>query len=284
MRLTMALLALGVAGAGTPAVAAPQILGLVASAPVATEQGGLRDGAAHGLSGRGATPLVCDAAGCRAELSSFCLQQPRANPAPGTAYLPAADAEIFLVGVDSTGAAVRVAAAPYLRFTSSRGFTAVTAELSGDDMRRLGLERAAVEVGRDVSLLPVAAADDPDPQSAADVDAATGAVRGAAIPFFDAAGESGDAIRATNAMINALPATGRDPSDSDGRLISAAAAAQGTAAAPAGLALARRLHAACVGKVDVTHHVYSMRDCLEGSHDRLVTETNIRFWESLGGS
>jgi hypothetical protein len=36
--------------------------------------------------------------------------------------------------------------------------------------------------------------------------------------------------------------------------------------------------------VDVTHHVFSMRDCLEGSHDRLVTKTNIEFWESLGGS
>ncbi len=252
------------AAVAAPAEAAPQVLGLVASAaPV------------H---------LSCDAGGCRAELSSFCLQQPRANPAPDTAYLPAADAEIYLVGTDLEGAAVRLPAAPFLRFSSSRGFTAVTAEVSAEDLRRLGLAEIALEIGPDVSLLPVAADDDPSPQMADEIAAATGAVRAAAEQFFDAPGEASDAIRATNAMINALPATGRSPSDSDGRLLGTAMTAQGAAADPSGIALAREIHGSCVTRVDVTHHVFSMRDCLEGSHDRLVVRTNIRFWESLGGS
>src|SRR3546814_11252281 len=88
--------------AAMPAVAAPQILGLVAST--------------------GPIPLACDDAGCRAELSSFCLQQPRANPAPDTAYQPAAAGGIFLGGTDLEGAAVRLAAAPSLLFSTARGF------------------------------------------------------------------------------------------------------------------------------------------------------------------
>ena len=58
--------AAGVILAGAAAQAAPQALGLTAS---------LRP-----------TPMRCDAAGCRADLSAFCLQQQRADPRPGTVY------------------------------------------------------------------------------------------------------------------------------------------------------------------------------------------------------
>lgn len=265
MRLPLTAAALAIlALAGAPALAAPQILGLVASA--------------------GATPLACDDAGCEAELSSFCLQQPRANPAPDTVYLPAMGAGIFLVGTDLEGAAVRIAAAPYLRFSSARGFTAVIAKISAADLRKLKLAEIAIEIGPDVSLLPVTGNDDSNPQMVDEVATATGAARAAAAPFFDLPGESADAIRATNAMINALPATGRSPDDGDGRLLVPAGAGLSAESDPSGLARAREIHAACVSRVDVTHHVFSMRDCLEGSHDRLVTKTNIEFWESLGGS
>ncbi len=265
MRLILLAAAASFVGLATlPAAAAPQILGLVASA--------------------GPIPLACDAAGCRAELSSFCLQQPRANPMPQTAYLPAAGAEIFLVGTDLEGAAVRLPAAPYLRFVAARGFTAVTVELPAEDLRELGLAEIAVEIGRDASLLPVVAHDDPSPQMADEITAATGPVRTAAEAFFDAPNESGDAIRATNAMINALPAKGRNTADSDGRLLAAATAREGDNADPAGMSLAREIHASCVNRVDVSHHVFSMRDCLENSHDRLVIDTNLAFWKSLGGS
>ena len=255
---------LAVGLAALPAAAAPQVLGLVASAMP--------------------TPFACDATGCHAELSSFCLQQPRSNPAPDTAYLPAAGAEIFLVGTDLEGAAVKIPAAPYLRFTSARGFTAVDVELPAEILRDLGLTQVAVMVGEDASLVPTAEADDPDPQTADEIITATGPIRDAAEEFFDAPGESSDAIRMTSAMINALPAQGRNPADGDGRLLATASASQGAAADPSGIALARSIHAACIAKVDVSHHVFSMRDCLENSHDRLVVDTNLQFWESLGGS
>lgn len=246
------------------ASAAPQVLGVVAS--------------------NGPVPMTCDATGCRADLSSFCLQQPRANPGPDQAYRPAGNAAITLVGITATGETVRLPADDALRFVSARGFTAVEATLPADLPARLGLTSLAVEIGAGVSLLPEAAAGDSNPQTPEEIALATGAIRDKGAAFFDAPGRSGDAIRLANLMINTLPAHGRGPADSDGSVLEAAlASAPAGVADPAGRSLVRTMFTTCRTKVDVTHHIATMRDCLAGSHDRLVVDTNIDFWRSLDG-
>ncbi len=248
-----------------PASAAPQVLGLVAMNE----------------------PLVmkCDEAGCRAELSSFCLQQPRDNPDPHTAYLPSEGADIALIGTRADGSTVRLPASDYMQFEASRGFTSVRASLDPAQMQSLGLVAVSIEVGTEVSLLPVEAADDPTPQAPDEIALAIGAYREKAAEFFDASGEQADAIRITNTMINVLPEQGRRPTDSDGSVL-AAALDDGVVEMvdPAALDRANAIFATCREKVDVTHHIDTMRDCLIGSHDRMVVNSNIRFWESLGGS
>src|SRR5262245_11362605 len=82
------------------ASAAPQILGIVAS--------------------NGALPLVCDDQGCRVELSTFCLQQPRANPEVGQQYTLADAASVTLIGRNAAGETLRLPAGPYLSFVSDR--------------------------------------------------------------------------------------------------------------------------------------------------------------------
>src|SRR5258706_119689 len=69
--------------ASSAAQAAPQVLGLVAS---------IRP-----------TPMQCTAAGCRADLSAFCLQQQRPDPGLGTAYRPAPNAAITLIVTSKSG-------------------------------------------------------------------------------------------------------------------------------------------------------------------------------------
>jgi hypothetical protein len=149
-------------------------------------------------------------------------------------------------------------------------------------MKALGLTGLAVEVAKDASLIPVEAPGDRDAQSADEIALATGAHRRQGESFFDDSGESADAIRLTNLMVNQLPRSGRQATDTDGRVLTAALASDaGGAAVPAGLDLTRSIYATCQTKVDVTHHVDSMRSCLEGSHDRLVINTNVDFWKSL---
>jgi hypothetical protein len=251
-------------GAGS-ANAAPQVLGLVAMNE----------------------PLVmkCDETGCKAEISAFCLQQPRDNPTPGATYSPAEGADIALIGTRTDGSTMTLPAADYLAFESSRGFTSVRATIEPAQMAALGLASVAVMVGNAVSLLPAESADDPNPQSAAEIALATGAYRTQASEFFDASSEQADAIRVTNVMINTLPNQGRTKLDSDGHLLAEAFDdGIGETIDPAAIQRAVAIHDTCREKVDVTHHIDTMRACLIGSHDNMVVNSNIQFWDSLGGS
>ena len=244
------------------AQAAPQVLGIVAS--------------------NGKLPLLCDALGCRGDLSTFCLQQPRANPEPGQQYTLADSRSLTLVGSNAKGESVRLPAAPYMSFVSDRGFTSVAVSMPAELVAKLGLTSVAVEVARDAALEPVAAADDDNPQSAEELSLALGAYRHQGEKFFDDTGQSGDAIRLTNVMINALPIHQRHASDTDGHVLDAALHADAAQLAdPAGVALARDYYDTCRIKTDVTHHVDSLRSCLQGTHDRLVSNTNVDFWRSL---
>jgi hypothetical protein len=242
--------------------AAPQVLGIVAS--------------------NGKLPLLCDAQGCRGDLSTFCLQQPRQNPEPGQQYTLADSRSLTLVGSNAKGEAIRLPAAPYMSFVSDRGFTSVAVSIPPELVAKLGLTTVAVEVARDAALVPVAASTDANPQSADELALALGAHRQQGEKFFDDRGQNGDAIRLTNVMINALPTHQRQPSDTDGHVLDAALRADAAQVAdPTGVALARGYYDACRVKTDVTHHVDSLRSCLQGTHDRLVINTNVDFWRSL---
>ena len=163
----------GIAGAvwlaAGGAQAAPQVLGIVAS--------------------NGPIPLTCDAGGCRADLSTFCLQQPRDNPQPGQSYMPLEGADIVLTGRNAAGETVRLPAASYLGFTTDREFTAIEVSLPAERLAALGLTDPAIEIGEKASLIPAAAANDADPQTAGEIAIATGAYRDKGAEFFDRAGE-----------------------------------------------------------------------------------------------
>lgn len=263
LALAIGSLSIGLLAAGA-ARADPQVLGVVASLEP--------------------QPLVCDDNGCRVELTAFCLQQLRHNPPPGQAYYPAESADIALLGIRADGSQVTLPAAPYLQFSTYRGFTAIEATLDRATLDALGLASAAVVVGQQVSLLPAPTAGDPDPQSPEEIAIASGPSRKTAVQYFDQPGRETDALRVTNAMINALP-RGYRPSDSDGSLWAAPQVVAISAKAdPAGLAEAAKMQANCQIKVDVTHQVDSMRSCLQGSHDLLVIKQNIELWNALGGS
>jgi hypothetical protein len=250
--------------AAKPAHAAPQVLGIVASLEP--------------------QPMTCDGNGCIVQLTAFCLEQQRKNPLLGQAYVPVENADIRLVGLRADGSTVTLPAAAYLQFTTRRGFTSIEAALDPATYEKLGLVAASVFVGKKVSLLPMADAADGDPHAAEEIALATGPNRLTAEQFYDDRGANADALRLTNAMINALP-VGYHRQDSDGRAwnMPEVMSLEGKVD-PAGIAEAAKMHADCQIKVDVTHHVDSMRACLEGAHDRLTLRQNLDLWSAIGGS
>jgi hypothetical protein len=270
MRLgVIGLAALGAVAASISAGAAwaaPQILGLVASAQ--------------------AIPLQCDESGCHAFLSAFCLQQARSAPTPGMAYESADEADIVLLAIDDNGETRTLPAAKFLTFTSERGYTAVKAStaLVPED---LGAARLALAVGQGATLVPVAVAGDPNPQSGEEIELAAGALRRAAEPFFGANNGEAGAARITTAILQSLPERGRSaidrPEAGDQAWTDAVDESLAAGVSPDAMAIARLAHDSCRDKV-TAGVFFSMRRCLEGAHDRQMVNTNVRFWQSVGGS
>ncbi len=169
----------------SPAQAAPQILGLIASAtPI---------------------PMTCADGTCTAELSSVCLQQHRPTPAAGTVYRPAKNAEITLTVTGSNGIARRMPVAAMLDYVSVRQFSAVKVSLPEAAVRRLGSGTAAISVAPMASVIPVAVAGDPTPLTAAEIARYTGPLRALAERAFERDSDRVNATRILNRMVNRLP-------------------------------------------------------------------------------
>lgn len=169
----------------SPARAAPQILGLIASAaPV---------------------PMICAGGTCTAELSSVCLQQHRPTPVTGMVYRPAKRTRITLTVTGPNGVERRLPVAAALTFTSLRQFSAVKVSLPEATVRRLGTGAAAISVGPMASLIPVAVPGDSHPLSAAEIARYTGPLRALAERAFARDSARVNATRILNRMVNRLP-------------------------------------------------------------------------------
>lgn len=248
------------------AAASPQALGIVAS------------------NGR-PTPFVCDAGGeCRARFSAFCLQQAREAPPQGTPYRLAEGGSVTLVVTRSGGRTERLPATPFVRFESEFGFTSVEAVLPPAVRKTIDAETIALEVGPAATLLPIEAANDPDPQSAEEIALATGPMRAAATRFFDAPGPAADAARLTTLAINALPPVHEEKTAAlDELWAETVATGRASGLGPEGVAAAEAIWQSCqLGLASQMR--LSMRECLELRHTELMTRTNRQFWDETGGS
>jgi hypothetical protein len=268
MSARLALFAAGavavVAFGGPNAMAAPQVLGLVASNGVPT-------------------PLTCDGIVCSAHFSSFCLQQNRPAPAHGDRYTVAPGSELTLVVTASDGRTLRLPGREHLTIESAIGFTSVSVQIPQARLAELGASTAAVEVGPTVSLLPVATAGDPNPQAADEVALATGPMRLAASRTFEVPGRASDAARITSLLINALPADGTESPEARDELWIATLETPAVADATLeGIDAAARMFESCMISVE-SRSTYSMRNCLELRHADLLAETNHRFWKESAG-
>jgi hypothetical protein len=268
MSVRSVLFAAGAAAAfvfgGPNALAAPQVLGLVASNGVPT-------------------PLTCDGFACSAHFSSFCLQQNRPAPARGDSYTVAPGGELTLIVTTAAGKTLRLPGQEHLTIESDIGFTSVSVALPQAALAALDASMVAVEVGPSVSLLPVTAAGDPNPQAVDEIALATGPMRLAASRSFEVPGRASDAARITSLLINSLPANGSETRETRDHLWTAMLDQPTVATAtPDGIDAASRIYEGCKISVE-SRSTYSMRNCLELRHADLLAETNHKFWrENVG--
>ncbi len=259
------ILAMGVAAAlaqaASTAVAAPQALALLE-----------RDDS---------VPLVCADGICRAEFTSYCLQQARPLPDRGTIYT-VAGGDVMLVLHGADGTLSRLAATPHVKIRTARaGHTAVTIEIAAATLARLGAQRAAIAIGPRVTLAPLPVAGDPDPMREAERLAAAGPLREAGARIIDRRSDVIVAARGLNRLVNALPGAVMRGSGARKRLWQHAMAA-GLARAPAAEQHhAAREYATCWASRMVQVGGLSARECIARRHDRVMWGETMRYWVAV---
>ena len=250
----------------TAVQAAPQILGVIATAiPV---------------------PLICRGETCNAELTTFCLQEWRPTPQLGALYRPFGGDGITLIGHRADGTKVALDAKD-VEYETLGGHSSIYAQLPRHILDAGGFVAASVQVGSLVSLLPVPELNDPDPQTELDVQIATGPLRQVGADILHEGDERIAAAGVLNRVINLLPSTEKDT----------LAAADGGWQRIAGeipqlqdqdnvKALAQREYAACHAETGAAHmnHDYrllQMGYCLSSKHDVLVLPKAKQYWATV---
>ncbi len=255
-RVIIGFLALLFAGFAAPALAAPQILGLVASGePV---------------------PMQCADGTCTALLSAFCLQKGRLPPDFETVYRPARAGDVTLTVTTADGRQQRFDAADLVRFHSRYGYTAIRADLAFAALGIAAPASLAIEIAPRTTILPVARPGDADPLTAEEIALAAGPARLAAETVLEGDSEPARTARTTARLINALPLRGDVAAGARNELWA-------RVAGPDAPLRAHRMFDACGRTVDQSLG-YPLRKCLEERHERLQIENTHAFWETLGGS
>lgn len=240
-----------------PAQAAPQILGLIASnEPV---------------------PMTCIGGTCTAELSSVCLQEHRPTPATGTVYWAAKGTHITLTVTGPNGVNRRLSVAGALTFTSLRQFSAVKVSLPEATVRQLGDGAVRLSVEPMASIIPVAVAGDPNPQSAGEIARYTGPLRALAEKAFESDTERVDATRVLNQMVNRLP------ENSTAGIEKAASLWQQTVRKDVAAGTRKYLTRAIENCRETlrTGVMSDLRSCLSYHHDYLSGENTTNGWQAM---
>lgn len=216
-----------------------------------------------------AVELTCEGSTCGAEFSTFCLQMDRFSPRPGTPYR-LAGGEIRLVGTAEDGRRVELDPRRYLRFESLRGHLALRISIARQQIDRLGLERVAVAVGENASLVPDEVALDAD----AELAMLAHRLRPLGSLIVDGNRHQMAAARITNRLINALPASGRDNADAVPwrRAVGDAA--------PEAVVMARKSVAFC-RFAESRAILGGLRRCLQAEHDGFLDFLNSAYWKAV---
>jgi hypothetical protein len=242
-----------------PAEAAPQVLGMMASSdPI---------------------PFTCNDRECYALVGSFCLQQDRDVPGFGQPYEPNFTDRLTLSLTDGTGKISRISADDItLRIHSHATYTMVRVSLPRTELDRLRATAAAMQVEPGVSLIPMARAGDPDPQTPEEIALATGPMRIAASRFLDAPSVNADTARLVAALVNGLPESRTIHDDYLGAWSRVVSEPVRERANPEVLKRAEDSFHACA-----QFYEGSLRQCLLSHHQQMMIPENREFWDETSG-
>lgn len=241
------------------AAAAPQILGLVATADTPTE-------------------LRCHDGMCSAEFSAICLEQGRDAPTNDTPYWAVDGAALTFVLTGSDGVERRLPASG-VTIRSARSYAAVTIRIPEATMHSLGGKRVALDVGQGVALIPVERPGDLEPHTAQEVAAAADAFRNVGQATLADGSPLAHAYHAMMAMINALPDNSNRLTDMKESQLARETLTGVRMSAEARSFTEERLEF-CENLTSGAWYAGGLRPCLQQQHDAFITSKNHDYWNA----
>ncbi len=245
--------------AGVPATvhAAPQALGLVAS--------------------NGPIELKCEAGGCVADFTTFCLQQDRQSPERGTPY-QVGSGEIQVAGLTADGTRIALDLRQSLALESRRKHMALRMFVRKSTLQAHNLVSVSIEVKEHVVLLPETSATDKNPHSKTEIAMLSSSMRQIGSSYVDSDPDRTVAARVLGDVINGLPERGKASNSTRQDLWQRAVHRAGPAAPQQGIDRARGIYELC--KWTAGRATPNMRQCLETHHDDFIRYLNSKYWDA----
>jgi len=253
--LSTGLAALALVITSTGAIAAPQMLALVAS--------------------NGPIPVHCTSAECEVELTAFCLEERRDAPHHGTAYRTLRNQDITIVMRHPDGSLSRHPADAGVVLSSARGHSAVRLKLAPTATG--GAVPVAVEVARNTAVQPIPRVGDADPHTPEDLKRVAGPLRAIGSRIVDDDAAHTVTARVLNLAINMLPARASDA----GPVWRSVRGRVGKAAGSAGVSRAKSIIERCERQPAVAGSDW-LSQCLAFHHDHQVLVRNQAYWDAVG--
>lgn len=255
---TMAVCA-GVLAMPPAAEAAPQLLGLVATA----------------------TPLKlqCDKGTCGVELTTFCMQPERETPDRHHVYTPH-DLSVFRVlATDGEGRTVDVPVKS-ARISVERGYTASKIEFSVRDLEARGLIPKSITVAGGGVLVPMPVAGDDNPIRDGEVEHAIASLQPLADRVFKVHSTEYEAIKVVSRLLSEVPARGRLSKQDRDNLWRNTFNESPRESVGAGMNRAADVLGYCRNQT-TEGLFFSVRSCLEQRLDGMMMNINTDYWKAV---
>ncbi|WNJ98276.1 hypothetical protein L2D14_10360 [Thalassospiraceae bacterium LMO-JJ14] len=252
-------LVLGVAALPFGAEAAPQLLGVVATASP--------------------LKLQCDGNTCAVELTTFCMQSERKTPARDYAYSPH-DLSVFKILVqDSDGktAGVPLKAAKVI---AVRGYTAARFEFSVRELAERGQSAKAIEVASGGVLVPMPVPGDDNPIRDGEVEHALASLNPVADRIFKLHSTEFEAIKVVSRLLSETPARGRMAKQQRENLWQDTFNENPRESVGSGMHRAADVLGYCQYRTS-QGRFFSVRRCLEQRLDGMMMNINTDYWKAV---
>lgn len=245
-------------GSATVVHAAPQILGVVATAEPLTMQ--------------------CTDTQCRVQIPTLCLEATRTPPVTGQIYRPVKTSVFTVLARNGAGQTVRVPLA-HATFRAARGYTANEVTLPVSGLRARGLTPVALAMSAGTVLIPAPVPGDAHAITPAEVAHARDALWPMARQVLQQRQRKVATIGLVSRLLNQTPEAGPMAAgprrDLWARTFGTApgAAARAARAGPAVSALRTCQRMVAQG------YIFTLRGCLETRLDSLLSDVNVAYWQ-----